>query len=150
MKLKNILIYSILIFTSTFALVKFSQRHLKHSLTQSLDQSSQQLSNPVFSFQSEFSQYVVDNNSINKQLISSIAKELKLDTNGYANFGAFDFVRPSKIIFTFADINLLSVPEKQHLLNRHLDANKQIIAGIKSNFNQNTKTLNYTLYNFWC
>ena len=53
MKLKNIIIYSTLIFASTFALFKFSQRHLRHSLTQSLDQNSQQLSNPIFSFQSE-------------------------------------------------------------------------------------------------
>ena len=99
MKLKNIIIYSVLIFTSTFVLVEFSQRHLQHSLTQSSNQVSQQLSNPIFSFQSQFSQYSIDDNSINQQLINAITSDLKLDADGWSQFGTFDLVHPTQVKF---------------------------------------------------
>ena len=145
MKLKHILIYSILIFASTFALFKFSQRNLQH-VTPPINPASQQLPIPTFNFQSKFKEYAVDNNSTNKQLLGSIARELKLDINGYANFGTFDLLKPDKIIFIFADINLLSASKKDLLLNRHLGPDKELIFGLKSGFNQTTKTLTYTLY----
>lgn len=144
MKIKQILIFAIAILLSTYAFFKFISFKKNHlSLNSHLTNNSQ---NIVFKVQSEFSKYSIKDNSIDEELFNNIVDELKLNTQGWCQFNTFDLVYPNKVEFIFADINLLNEQEQQQLLNKNINNDKQFIAGIKSNFNQTTKTLTYTLH----
>jgi len=107
-KIKQILVFAIAILLSTYAFFRFiSFKKNSLSLNSHLDNNSQPTQKEVaFNIQSKFDQYSIDHNSINQQLLNDIAHDLKLDADGWSQFGIFDLVHPTQVKFIFADIEV--------------------------------------------